>query len=199
MIRSVVAGLAIAAGVVLLLLASDLRAWRDAIRADDVRFTAGAPVDGWRARTTLPFDAAERLLAVRDDRAFREALASFRLAQRTGIGLDNGVTQRRRRGDAESALAAVGGDDASQANDLLGVLAFADVASSGGSAPAERAQGAFATAIRLDPENEDAKYNLELLLRVLAPHGTRAGPNAAAGPHSTGRRGASSGTPGTGY
>jgi hypothetical protein len=84
---------------------------------------------------------------------------------------------------------------------MLGILAFADSRPVGPSAPApvDQSVGAFQAAVRADPTNEAAKYNLELLLRRLVAKGTRRGPNGSASGPSLGRNGASGGLPGHGY
>ena len=125
---------------------------------------------------------------------------------------------RRARIEAEIALADVAasqsGSQASQADDLLGILAFADStasadtspfgsafggATAGPPAPVEASVGAFQNAVSLDGRNEAAKYNLELVLRLLKAHGQRAGGTPSAGPRGGGKRGAGGGTPGRGY
>ncbi len=154
--------------------------------------------------TIVPGDPAGRLLDVGDAADLRRAVRSFVIADRTGRGFDSGQTKARRSATAQALLETVtlGGAsrEASQADDLLGVLAFGTGSSPNGIAsPGERAVDAFTAAARLDPTNEDAKANLELVLRALAPQGTRPGSSSSAGPSGTGRRGAGSGTPGRGY
>ena len=108
------------------------------------------------------------------------------------------------RGAAEAALADVAASNdapahASQAFDLLGILAFSDSTSGRRATPVERSLAAFDNAVRRDPGNTAAKYNLELLLRLLEAEGERRGPNPAPGPRGSGRRGAGTGSPGQGY
>ena len=108
------------------------------------------------------------------------------------------------RGAAEAALADVAASNdapahASQAFDLLGILAFSDSTSGRRATPVERSLAAFDNAVRRDPGNTAAKYNLELLLRLLEAEGERRGPNPTPGPRGSGRRGAGTGTPGQGY
>jgi hypothetical protein len=52
--------------------------------------------------------------------------------------------------------------------------------------------------VRTDPENELAKYDLELLLRLTAAHGVRAGAGQSSGVGRSGRHGAA-GLPGSGF
>ena len=204
--RLLAAAAALVLAALLLLLAAEVSAWRSTMRADDLRFRAenGSAPD-WRADEVLPFGLARRLLAVDDDRELRRAAVAFRAVDRSRGALDPGQA-RRARADAEVALARAAGRtsgaQASQAEDLLGVLAFAD-ATSGGiggrAAPVERSVTAFETAIRLDRKNASAKYNLELALRLLEARGRRPGSGAAPGTRGGGRRGAGGGIPGRGY
>ena len=73
----VVAALCILLGILLALVAVDVARWHSTIRADDVRFTAGAPPTGWKPATLAPFRAGERTLAVRDDVAALGCAAAF--------------------------------------------------------------------------------------------------------------------------
>jgi hypothetical protein len=202
--RLAVAALALVVAVLLALFSADLRSWRDAMRAGDVRYAAsagGAPE--WHASTILPNALSRRLLAVDDDRTLREAVFAFRRVARTGGG-ESVLPRRQARAAAEARLIEVvsngSREQASQASNLFGVLTFADALSGKRAAtPVERTVAAFREAIRLDPSNDDAKANLELLLRLLQAKGERIGPNPAPGPRGGGRHGAGTGTPGRGY
>jgi hypothetical protein len=189
-----------AAAVLLLLLAAllaaathDVRAWRDVLRGDDVR----------AARTWLPSDPVGSALAVDDELALRRSVRAFRVAYTTGRGFDNGVTRATRRSVAEVQLADVAAhgsaEDASQAGNLLGVLVVGSGRVTGGITADDRARSTFETAIRRDPANVAAKYNLELLLRRTRATATREGPGSGSGALGHGLRGAGSGTPGRGY
>jgi hypothetical protein len=202
--RLIAAGVALVLAGALLVLAADVTRWRDAMRADDAAFAAGRQ-PSWHAEAIVPFGAARRLLAVDDDRALRRAVLAYRGVAGHASSF-NPSTVRRARIEAELALADVAasqsGATASQADDLLGILAFADATSggtAGRSAPVERSITAFANAVQLDGHNTAAKYNLELLLRLLEAHGQRSGGTPSAGPRGGGKRGAGGGTPGRGY
>ncbi len=198
--RLVVAGLALVLAALLALLAADVRSWRDTMRADDLRFQLSASTEAdWDTSTLLPSGVARRVLEVDDDRELRRGVAEFRAADRA-----RGVSRSRVRGAAEAALADVAASDddrahASQAFGLLGILAFSDSTSGRRATPVERSLAAFGNAVRNDSANTAAKYNLELLLRLLEAEGERRGPNTAPGPRGGGRRGAGTGTPGQGY
>ncbi len=73
---------ALAAGIIALLLALDVGRWQTAFARDDVRFEA-APTrtDLWQPDEVVPFHAAHCLLGVEDDLAYRRTLRSFWLAR----------------------------------------------------------------------------------------------------------------------
>ncbi len=195
--RVAVGGVLLALAVVVVLLALDLGAWETRMRSDDLRFRVDQrSVPTWTADTILPSRVSRALLAVDDDRALRQGVAAFRVAYRTGRGIDNGITRQRRRAAAETVLARVHRSAAheSQAANLVGLLA----ASGGGTHTLEASVASFQNAVRLDPSNVSAQFNLELLLHLLEAHGKRVGPGSATGPRG-GNQGAGAGTPGSGY
>ncbi len=198
--RLIAAGVALVLAALFALLAADVRSWRDTMRADDLGFQlSGSTTADWDTSTLLPPSVARRVLAVDDDRELRRGVAAFRAADRA-----RGFPRSRVRGAAEAALANVAARSdapahASQAFGLLGILAFSDSTSGRRATPVERSLAAFDNAVRRDPGNTAAKYNLELLLRLLEAEGERRGPNAAPGPRGNGRRGAGTATPGQGY
>jgi hypothetical protein len=184
--------LAAAAAVVAVLLAQDLRAWPAAIGHD--RAASGS----------IPFDAAERILGVHDQLELRLALAGVRDLAKKQPGLAGSLDAQGERAAVENRLATLAGSAdrrvASQAEDVLGVLSFGDFARGGLQArpQAETALGELQNAVRLDPANAAARWNLEVVLRLLVAHGVRTGPGQGAGT-STGRHGASGGLPGRGF
>jgi len=192
-LRVALALLCFAAGLVAVLVALDVRTWRDELAAADARFEAGA-TETWRVEDRLPGSPAASLLAVDDDREARQALARFRRA----YALSRDPLRRQEaegvRGEAERALARVAagsGPAAAQANVLIGVLGFDRPQGQ------ERAVRVFAQALRLDGGNAAGKFDLELALRLLAPTGARSGDGSGRG---TGRaRGAGAGQAGEGY
>jgi hypothetical protein len=188
-IRAVLAVVALAAALVLCALALDVGRWRHV---------------GTRPPATLLGGTAEDLLGTHDDVALRSGIQSFVRAERTPYGFDNGQHQTRVRAAAEAQLAGVASGapvrEASQADDLVGVLAWgAAEAPAGVLDPADRAVQAFTEAAHLDPRNVDAAFNLELALRALAPHGSRQGVSPNAGTTGIGTSGAGSGGAGEGY
>ena len=127
------------------------------------------------------------------------------MVKAAGNGLDNGYSESRARGELEAELAelAQGSNRVrdAEADNLLGILAFLDSQENGPSAPApvDRSVGDFQAAVQMDPANEDAKFNLEWLLRELLAHGERSGSNASSSGPAKGHTGAGGGTPGRGY
>jgi hypothetical protein len=139
---------------------------------------------------------------VNDDLAFRRSVALFRRAH-TGVpSFDTGLQGTALRVEAEATLAHAIRDDrntarAAAAENLLGILVVVDSTIPGGaSTPIERAIFQFQDAIHLDPANEDAKKNLELIYQLTAPPNTPTGTLRREGrSHS----GASATSPGHGY
>jgi hypothetical protein len=183
----------VAVAAALAAVAHDALVWRDVLRGREVRV----------ARAWLPGDPVGSALAVDDVLAQRSTVRSFRVAYTTGRGFDNGVTRTTRRSIAEVRLADVAARgslrDASQAGNLLGVLVAGGGRVTGEVTADDRARSTFEAAIRRDPSNAAAKYNLELLLRRTRATATRQGPGTGSGALGRGRRGAGSGTPGRGY
>ena len=185
-------------------LAADVLGWREAIERGDRTFARVAADATWNANALLHADPASDLLGLDLPLRFRSAERTFVAVQAAGQGFDNGLSETRNRGEAEAELAQLARSRdhviASQANNLLGILAFADSSQTGPSAaaPVDQSVADFQVAVRLDPTNADAKFNLELLLRQLVARGVRHGPGSSAGA-THGRRGAGGGLPGRGY
>ena len=203
-IRLAVAALALLAAAAAALLAADVARWHEELRVSDARFQIGRGGRvTWNAPARVPLGLARRLLAVDDDRATRRALQLFRAAYRGPEPVDVRLERQGARGAAQAALADVAKSPdpftASQAMNLLGILAFATPGRGTAAMPAERSRGAFDAALRLDPANADAKANLELVLRLLEPGGLRSGPRTGGGTRRGGGRGAGGGAAGRGY
>lgn len=206
--RAILPGLALLLTVLAVgaaLLAGDVRSWRDTFARDDASFGLAPAAPRWQAAVKFPSSAAASLLAVGGDRQARLAIQGFRSLDGIQGTLDNSSITQSQRSAVESALAAVAaGPDrrrASQASDLLGILAFGDIAQGGtvDQGQAQASVSAFENAVRLDLSNTAAKFNLELVLRLFAAQGVRVGPGTGAGADSTGKHGAGGGTPGSGY
>ncbi len=208
----VAAAACVVLAVVLALVAVDVARLRTTIPADDVRFTAGAPTTGWSPETLAPFGAGERTLGVRDDLAFRTMLRVLRESKLVDFTVSDPVLAIRRTELAERLESIVVRDPdpvlRSRASSLLGVVNIVAWNSTPpqGTQQLDRSElllaaiASFEQAIGLDPENDDAKYNLQLMLQRgegLLPTEAAAGRNPSAG--GKGSRGAGAGAPGSGY
>ena len=160
------AAFAIAAG--LSLLAADVRAWQHAFDTGDLQYRA-APGGNrpWESPDTLPGRPAARLLDVGDDVTFRRGVRFYQLSEPGSFSESFGTSPRPvaaarkllRRAEREH-------DDhrvrASAAN-FLAVLSYQSGAFID-EAFARQAVRLFRRAVRTDPTNEEAKFNLELMM-----------------------------------
>ena len=128
---------------------------------------------------------------------------AFVVAMAAPVGYDDGRQKARIRGVAELALSTVLASrspaQASRAGNLLGILAGTDDTGSDASVSDRRAAETFEAAIRADQVNEDAKYNLELILRRIKVVGSREGAGGSSGDFGQSLTGAGAGLPGSGY
>jgi hypothetical protein len=195
---SVLAALA----VLIALLAADVRTWQGTIDSGDDLYAASAPDPTWTPPTRLG-GLAEDLLGAQDDLRVRQALVRYRESTAVPQRLDNALDVQAARGQAEEALAAAAGHSspktASQLLTLVGILTFESVSANGRLNQADAALADLTDAVRVDPGNEPAKYDLELLLRLTAAHGLRTGAGQGSGLGANGRRGGAGGLPGSGY
>jgi hypothetical protein len=198
----VAAAVAIALGIAVAVLAADVRSWRSSLARGDALYASSASQVAWKPDTR--FDGfAERLLGVRDDVDARRALLRYRAVANLRLRLDNALAVQTARAGAQDALAQVAtendGTRAGQALTLLGVLSFGGSATGAQQDQVDAAMSDFVDAIHADPANDDAKFDLELLLRQAAAHGTRTGQGLGGGFGRGGHRGAGGGSPGRGY
>jgi hypothetical protein len=208
----VVAAAAFALAALLVLVAVDVGRWRTAIASDDVRYRISSPEELWSPDTLAPFDAGGRLLGVDDDIAFRRALTSLRASSLYDPTVSDPNLAVRRTQAAEQLESIVVNDRdparRSRAANLLGVLGMIVFNSgpSGGTLAPDRSElllnaiASFEQAIAIDPDNDEAKYNLQVILlrgQGLLPTEAAAGRNPA--PGGRGSRGAGAGAPGGGY
>ena len=192
-----------ALAVLALLLAADIRSWDAALADGDAVYASSPARAKWTPSTTLG-GVAGRVLGVDDDDvATRRALQLYTRVAGTRLTFDNATRVQTARAEAQDALvAAAAGSDpqrASQARTLLGILTFGRNASGVEANQVESAIADFTDALRADGSNDEAKFNLELLLRASAASGTRPGQGVGGGFGRGGRRGAGGGTPGKGY
>jgi hypothetical protein len=174
LVASIAALLAVAGAAFLAVLALDALRWRGHLEDADLRYAArSGNAEMWEPDTRLPLGLTRELLAVDDDIAYRRAVQAFRVVNVARPPRD--LADVGRRGQVELRLGRLAESDRSAvrrslAANLRGVLAFEEARNDGGGQAAiflRRALGEFRRAIRLDPANEPAKYNLELVLRLL--------------------------------
>jgi hypothetical protein len=167
----VVGALALAA--FLAVLAADVLRWRGHLEAAALD-VGGRPGDTkvWIAETRLPGDPAATLLGVDDDVALRRALQLFRLGNPRRPARNQNDLNIRLAADAR--LADVGDSESSpairsRAALLRGVLSLEAARGEPLRAATllRRSLADMRTAIRLDDRHTDAKYDLELVLRLL--------------------------------
>jgi hypothetical protein len=184
--------------------AHDARQLDAEIREDDAAFRLDLAREGlWSAEPNGP--GVARLLDVRDDVSYRRAARLFELLRRRGRNPFDPVS-RAMRGDTQVSLARAeqagpSKEALSKAANLDALLVLdeglGDPQNSG--ALAERSLADFRRAIRLDPGNEEAMFNLELLMRLLQPSQTRLQLRYGIGPQGRRVPGASSASQGSGY
>jgi hypothetical protein len=184
------------------LLARDVWHAQKALHDGDARVEAGAGTGTWAAAPLLPFDAAEKVLGIQDDIAYRTLVVrAIGLARKPARSPE----QARARAPVETALRRLEQDEsdakrAAQAAVVLGVLVYSDPEDPRKrvETPAQKAVGHFATAARLDPANDDAKRLLELVLQQERTQSPR-GQAASGGGNRPGKGAAGLAPPGGGY
>jgi hypothetical protein len=190
-----------AAGVIAALLAADVRAWPVALDNGDAVYAIAPGRASWIPATNLG-DLSNMLLGTAEDVAARLALQGYREVVDLQQQLGNAFPVPTQRLAAINALAGPASSAnpqvAAQARTLLGILTFAEARAGGGVSPTDTAIADFADAVRVEPGDTAAKFDLELLLRLTAPNGQRRGRRLASGFGRTGR-GASGGVPGSGF
>jgi hypothetical protein len=175
------AGLAIATilaagGIVALLLAFDVARTHSRIASDDVAYrTEAKRSDLWQTPHVLPASWSLTLLGIDDDIRARRALHVFKLGHPRLLFFVAGPDLIAFRSSAQALLARSidaehdAGRRAQELN-LLGVLQLIAV---GAGDPQERqtylprAADTFRTALASNPSDDDAKFNLELVLAMI--------------------------------
>lgn len=195
------------AALVLTVLAVEAVRSRDALEAGDARYAA-APLDTglWRPGALGAASLSRPLLGIDDDLAYRRAVRAMRLSQRdTPTNSDVEVVLRRVRAQRLLQQVATGDPDTrrrSRALNLLGVLVLSTPAANRDERVTMQqvARGALQKAIELDQGNDEAKFNLEVLLRRQAGvQNVQGGPTPNPSEGQGRSRGAATGPPGRGY
>jgi hypothetical protein len=182
-----------AVAVLAVLLARDVGAWKRSFAQGDAVYAATPGRATWTPGASLG-GLSQSLLGTDDDVAIRRGLQLYAVAAATPRRLDTAVELQSLRARAQTLLAgAAHGRNASLADALLGVLAFS------GQSGADAAIADFTDAVRADPTNAAAAFDLELLLRSTEAQGSRPGSGTGGTFGRGGRRGAGNGAPGSGY
>lgn len=198
---------ALALGVVLLLLAHDVRAWHGTLTRATLQ-TTKHPATPWSTSApTLVPGVSDALLSVQRDRRWLAGIQLFSYAYEQTENLDNlGASGYELLLQGEARLTKLTQDPdparASQAYDLLAVLVFRQAYPGSGVDAGLVSQAVIdlQDAVRLDPHNELAKENLELALRVASAVHNAVRKASSNGNARTNRRKGGFGTPaGVGY
>jgi hypothetical protein len=206
----------LAAAVFLALFARDVWHWQRAMEDADARSRLGpVAASSWNADTTLPAALSRGLLGLDDDLTFRRT-AMHALQQVDDRGNDK---NQKVRSVIEASLGRVVRHDtnttrASRAADYLGVMLYNDPPSPDQAAnayedptqgapsdfqtPEQKAELQFSAAVRLDPNDDNAARNLELMLRRPAPPPHKGAPRSGGG-EQLGHKGSGARPAGHGY
>ena len=187
-VRALVGVAAVVLAAAAVLLGEEVRRWPERVEAGDAAFAAAPTVGNpWPPPTRRSARLAAEVLGVDDDLAVRRALqlvargrvARFVLTSRWVqllaeseqllAGVEERASEPRRRAVAANLLGIVYFDGAQASSTRRSDVLRASLAAS------ERA-------VRLDPGNADAKFNLELLLTQLRIDRNRAGRRSGGSP-----------------
>lgn len=160
------------------LIARDAAAIRQGMERGDLAFEAQPAAERlWRFDTTVPY--SEKLFGIEDDLTYRRALRTFAVDDRRGANPYD-FSRPAFRAEAQATLADAENSGLTPAQrsklaTLLGVLAFDEAVQDPVNGPniIRQSLAHFQRAVRVDPTSSEAKYDLEFLLRVLAPGAER--------------------------
>jgi hypothetical protein len=202
--RILVGVVALAVAAALALFASDVLAAQSTMKRDDLRFRVAPDARGlWKIEGRTP--SLKSLLQLEDDLAWRVAAQRFQLSRaRANIAYDPSRTSTRAETQAGLATAETHPLTPAQSSALANfsaVLAFEEAVGDPQNGPAllRRSTSEFRRAIRLNPQNEEAKFNLELLLQLLESNDQQRRDRLGVGTGSDNATGAGAAREGTGY
>jgi hypothetical protein len=164
--------LALAVAGALALFASDVLAAQSTMKRDDLRFRVAPDATGlWKVEGRTP--SLTSMLRLEDDLAWRMAAQRFQLSRaRANIAYD--PTRVSSRAETQAGLASAETHELTRAQssalaNFSAILAYEEAVGDPQNGPAllRRSTDEFRRAIRLDPANEEPKFNLELLLQLL--------------------------------
>ena len=160
------------------LIARDAAAIRHGMERGDLAFEASPAAERlWRFETTIP--KANELIGIKDDLIYRRALRTFAVDDRRPQNPYD-FSRPAFRAEAQAALghaerSGLTPAQRSKLATLAGVLYFDEAVSDPVNGPnlIRQSLAHFQRAVRTDPTSSEAKYDLEFLLRVLAPGAER--------------------------
>lgn len=201
--RLALAALLLALAACAALLAGDVRSWQRALERGDAVYAAAPAEARWEPSARFPFGVARSVLGIGDDLAVREAFQRYRLAAAVSGHYEVTPAQAAALQRAQLSLVPVARSTdpatASKARTLLGLLVLGGLAQTADEGRVQAAFGDLEDAVRVNPADVTAKYDLELLLRLSAQRGVRPVQPIGGGQGATGKRGGGSGVPGEGY
>jgi hypothetical protein len=196
---------AFAAAAVVLAIAVDVLRWRGHLQAADLRFSAASgSATMWEPDTRMPTTVSRALVGVEDDLAYRRTVQLFRLSRLGLPARDLNDVARRGRVDRELARLDRTTEERERralVANLQGVLAIEEAREDSAQATVllRRSVESFRKAIFLDQSNEHAKYNLELVLRLLESAEEGSSPSSGGQRGDTTGSGAGAASQGSGY
>lgn len=172
------AGLALVAALASAFVAREASQVGAEMRRSDAAFRAEPAREGlWEMTSDAP--GVETTLGTKDDVAFRKASRLYELLRRRGRDPYD-FSARAFRADAQLALAraeqaGMASTARSKAANLEAIMILEEALGDPVNGPAllERSVNGFRRALRIDPTNEEAMFNLELVLRLLEPNASR--------------------------
>jgi len=172
--RILAALVAIALAVALAVFAGDVLAASSTMKRDDLRFRVAPDARGlWKVEGRTP--RLKSILQLNDDLAWRKAALRFQLS-RARANLQYDPSRTTTRADSQAAIAetereALDPRQASAIANFSAILSYEEAVGDPQNGPLllRRAVSEFRRALKLDPSSEEAKFNLELLLRLLEP------------------------------
>jgi len=195
---------ALLAAAALALFASDVLAAQSTMKRDDLRFGVTPDANGlWNVEGRTP--SLKSILSIEDDLAWRTAAQRFQLSRaRANIAYDPSRTSSRADSQAGLATAETFKLTRRQASALANfsaILAYEEAVGDPQNGPMllRRSTGEFRRAIRLYPENEEAKFNLEILMSLLTSENQQRRDRLGVGTGDDDAAGAGAAAEGAGY
>lgn len=168
----------LALALVAALVARDAAAVKGSFDRSDLAFEALPAAENlWKVDPRLPY--VTDALAVEDDLVYRRALRAFAVDARRGENPYD-FSRPAFRAEAQATLgnaerSGLAAPLRSKAAMLQGILTFEEAIADpvNGATLVGRSIGDFSRAAKIDPANEEAKYNLEFVLRLMDPSAAR--------------------------